>query len=66
MPSYSPLPRTAPRPASEQIADVHDDLYAAVLRGDIAVAQTLLAELVQIGGPQLRDRILTIKRKLGA
>ncbi len=52
---------TRPRPASEQIADIHGDLYAAVYAGDVSKAQALLDELAMIAPEPLDQRLRSAK-----
>jgi hypothetical protein len=56
--------RTRPRPAHEQVEDIHDDLYTAVYAGDIVKAQAMLYELSMIA-PEPLDRRLRLAHKQG-
>ena len=54
--------RTHPRPARDQIEDIHDDLYTAVYAGDIVKAQALLYELTMIAPETLDLRLRLAKQ----
>jgi DNA-binding FadR family transcriptional regulator len=53
---------TRPRSASEQVADIHDELYQAVYAGDLAKAQALLDELALIAAEPLDRRLRLAKQ----
>lgn len=58
-------PQTAarPRPATDVIADIHDELYAAVYAGYLGIARERLDEIAMVSGPgALGDRLRTLKR----
>jgi DNA-binding FadR family transcriptional regulator len=55
-----------PRPASELVQEIHDELYRAVFREDAEAAKQALYELTMVAPEDLRTRLHKAERGWGA